>query len=179
MTMVMTTFSNSTWSHKMVEYLTMYDHVEVQNGAGNFGLKLSWHWFRSSHNLPPSAWSFDFFDQKLNFKSTQFRFIETHNLSWLTTRSTIIWDSTNILKSSIRPGRWSLPTLSIIDRAFPYKSGMKTCDLCSTERMHIALGKDGFQKLPPDCILLNRRSEIMGKCRHKLSYTLSKVKEGG
>ena len=30
--MVMTTFSNSTWSHKMVEYSTMYDHVEVQKG---------------------------------------------------------------------------------------------------------------------------------------------------
>ena len=68
---------------------------------------------------------------------------------------------------------------SIIDRAFPYKSGMKMCDLCSSERMHIALGKNGFQRLPPDCILLNKRSEIMGKCRHKLSYTLSKVKEEG
>ena len=68
---------------------------------------------------------------------------------------------------------------SIIDRAFPYKSGMKMCDLCSTERMHIALGKNGFQRLPPDCILLNKRSEIMGKCRHKLSHTLSKVKEEG
>ena len=66
---------------------------------------------------------------------------------------------------------------SIVDRAFGYTPGAKMCDLCSSERMHIALGRKGYKRLPPDCVLLNKRSEIMGKCRHKLSYTLSKVKE--
>ena len=35
---------------------------------------------------------------------------------------------------------------SIVDKAFPYKAGGKMCDLCSTERMYIALaqGKNAF-----------------------------------
>ena len=66
---------------------------------------------------------------------------------------------------------------SIIDKAFPYKAGAKSCDLCSAERMHISLGTKGFKTLPPDCVLLNKRREIMGKCRHKLSHSLSNVKE--
>ena len=68
---------------------------------------------------------------------------------------------------------------SIVDKAFPYKAGGKMCDLCSTERMYIALaqGRNAFGKLPENCKQLNVRSEIMGKCRHRLSQTLSKVKE--
>ena len=66
---------------------------------------------------------------------------------------------------------------SIVDRCHGYKAGAKMCDLCATERTHIALGEKGFKKLPPGCILLNKRSEIMGKCRHQLSQSLFKVKE--
>ena len=53
------------------------------------------------------------------------------------------------------------------------------CDLCSTERMYIALaeGKNAVGNLPDNCTQLNVRSEIMGKCRHRLSQTLSRVKE--
>ena len=53
------------------------------------------------------------------------------------------------------------------------------CDLCSTERMYIALaqGRNAFGNLPENCMQLNVRSETMGKCRHELSQTLSKVKE--
>ena len=68
---------------------------------------------------------------------------------------------------------------SIVDKAFPYKAGGKMCDLCSTERMYIALagGRNAFGNLPENCTQLNVRSEIMGKCRHRLSQTLSKIKE--
>ena len=68
---------------------------------------------------------------------------------------------------------------SIVDKAFPYKAGGKMCDLCSTERMYIALaeGKNAIGNLPDNCTQLNVRSEIMGKCRHRLSQTLSRVKE--
>ena len=66
---------------------------------------------------------------------------------------------------------------SIVDRGFPYKAGAKSCDLCSTETMHIAMGHKGFTKLPKGCILLNQRSEIMSKCRHKLKFTLKKVED--
>ena len=65
----------------------------------------------------------------------------------------------------------------IIDRAFPYKAGAKACDLCRLEKMHIALGttKRSFTKWPPECILLNKRSEIMAKCPHKRAFTLANV----
>ena len=66
---------------------------------------------------------------------------------------------------------------SIIDRAYPRAAGAKSCDLCSAERMHIAMGSRGFKRLPEGCILLNKRQEIMAKCRHKRKYTLQMVKE--
>ena len=66
---------------------------------------------------------------------------------------------------------------SIIDRAFPYQAGSRSCDLCSAERMHIAMGRRGFHRLPEKCKLLNKRKEIFAKCRHMLSHTLSRVKD--
>ena len=65
----------------------------------------------------------------------------------------------------------------IVDKPFPYRAGSKYCDLCSSERMFIAMRDKGPKKLPPGCVLLNRRSEILGKCRHKAKYTLARVKE--
>ena len=66
---------------------------------------------------------------------------------------------------------------SIVDHACPYTAGAKSCDLCTAEKMHIALGRKGFKKLPDGCILLNKRSELMSKCRHRAKFTLEKVKE--
>ena len=66
---------------------------------------------------------------------------------------------------------------SIIDRAFPYQAGSRSCDLCSAERIHIAMGRRGFHRLPEKCKLLNKRKEIFAKCRHILSHTLSRVKD--
>ena len=66
---------------------------------------------------------------------------------------------------------------SIVDRAFPYQVGSTSCDLCSTERMHIAMGSKGFHQLPKGCVMLNKRREIFAKCRHMLSHSLSRVKE--
>ena len=68
-------------------------------------------------------------------------------------------------------------TWSIVDRAYPYTADAKSCDLCAAERMHIALGRKGFKKLPDRCELLNKRSELMSKCRHQAKYTLGRVKE--
>ena len=68
-------------------------------------------------------------------------------------------------------------TWKIVDRAYPYTAGAKTCDLCAAEKMHIALGQRGLVQLPKGCILLNKRSELMSKCRHKAKFTLNKVKE--
>ena len=58
-------------------------------------------------------------------------------------------------------------------KLFRSKLGQK----CSSKRMHIALGKKGFKKLPPDCVLFNKRREIMWKCCHRLPCSLSKGKE--
>ena len=41
----------------------------------------------------------------------------------------------------------------------------------------LAEGKNAIGNLPDKCTQLNVRSEIMGKCRHRLSQTLSRVKE--
>ena len=71
------------------------------------------------------------------------------------------------------------PTIkwSIADRAYPYKAGARACDLCRAEKMHIALGKKGFNELPEGCIMLNKRSEIMSKCPHKRQFTLAMAKQ--
>ena len=68
-------------------------------------------------------------------------------------------------------------TWSIVDRACTYTAGAKSCDLCTAEKMHIALGRKGFKKLPDGCKPLNKRSELMSKCRHQAKFTLKRVKE--
>ena len=45
--------------------------------------------------------------------------------------------------------------------------------------MHIALGKHGFTRLPPGCILLKKRREIVAQFRHKLTHSLYRVKDQG
>ena len=67
-------------------------------------------------------------------------------------------------------------TWKVVDRAYPYQAGAKTCDLCRAEKLHIALGKKGFTTLPENCVMLNKRSEIMNKCPHKRQFTLAMAK---
>ena len=54
---------------------------------------------------------------------------------------------------------------SIKMRAHPYRSGSKRCDLCLCEKTFIAMGEQGK--------MLNSRSEILGKCRHRRKFCLS------
>ena len=68
-------------------------------------------------------------------------------------------------------------TWSIVDHAYTYTASAKSCDLCTAEKMHIALGRKGFKKLPDGCKPLNKRSELMSKCRHQAKFTLRRVKE--
>ena len=60
----------------------------------------------------------------------------------------------------------------ILHTTKPYKAGMKSCDVCLLEKTRILLGRKGPEKLARDIILLNRRTEVTSKCRHKLKYTL-------
>ena len=60
----------------------------------------------------------------------------------------------------------------ISHKAHAYQPG-KTCgcDLCLTEKVVILLGHDGPEKIPRSTILLNRRTELLQKCRHKRKFT--------
>ena len=57
----------------------------------------------------------------------------------------------------------------ILDKAHPYKIGGKNCNLCLTEKYHILTSKSKN--------LLNSKSEIISKCRHK-NKLLSKKLSG-
>ena len=59
--------------------------------------------------------------------------------------------------------KWSLHKQS-----FPYQCGTRKCDICLSEKLAILKGDPQ--------VLINKRSEIMNKCRHKLKYKLSVVK---
>ena len=48
-----------------------------------------------------------------------------------------------------------------------YKCGTRRCDLCLTEKMIIALADSK--------VLLNKRTELISKCRHRNKFILNKV----
>ena len=50
----------------------------------------------------------------------------------------------------------------IAHKSFPYKCGSRRCDLCTSEKLAIAMADSR--------LLLNKRSEIVGQCRHRAKY---------
>ena len=74
--------------------------------------------------------------------------------------SKYVWELKN---SGIEPSL----TWDIIDRATAYKNGSKCCNLCLTEKYHIITSK-----LP----LLNKRCELISKCRHLNKFLLCNYK---
>ena len=59
--------------------------------------------------------------------------------------------------------RWAMESLPS-----PYKCGSKRCDLCLTEKLYIIKAVTRH--------LLNKRNELISKCRHKNKYLLSNLK---
>ena len=59
--------------------------------------------------------------------------------------------------------RWSIEL-----RAHPYRCGAKRCDLCLSEKMVIARSRHGN--------MLNKRSELISKCRHRNKFVLCNLK---
>ena len=57
---------------------------------------------------------------------------------------------------------------SILQHATPYRCGGRTCDLCLTEKLLILQSETSS--------LINKKSEILSKCRHKNKYKLGVVK---
>ena len=78
-----------------------------------------------------------------------------------TTLSRKVWE----LKESNPPINFVLK-FSIIKLAQSYTKESKTCVLCQTEKVFIAYS-DHFSTL-------NARSELMGKCRHRMKFLLMK-----
>ena len=62
------------------------------------------------------------------------------------------------------------PTIkwSLVDTAIPDVNGSKKCNLCLTERYHI---------ITSPLLLLNKRSELMSKCRHENKFYLTNYKD--
>ena len=52
-------------------------------------------------------------------------------------------------------------TWEIVDHAIPYQNGSKRCDLCTTEKYHIIGQIEN---------LVNKRDELISKCRHENKY---------
>ena len=75
--------------------------------------------------------------------------------------STFVWDHSLGEEPDLR---WD-----IIDRAPTYQPGLKSCQLCLTEKLHILM-----ESKKHNC--LNKRSEICYLCRHKAHYRLGRVK---
>ena len=53
-------------------------------------------------------------------------------------------------------------------KAFPYRNGMKFCDLCTTESTEILLEDPLY--------LLNKRNEVFHKCTDKNQFKLANIK---
>ena len=58
-------------------------------------------------------------------------------------------------------------TYSVIEKTYPYKNGNKRCPLCLAEKYHVIF--QPFKKL-------NKRSEMISKCRHENKFYLKNFK---
>ena len=77
-----------------------------------------------------------------------------------TTLSSYCWECTD---EGHEPAiEWSIKT-----KGHPFSSGSKKCDLCLTEKTTIFYADQTN--------LLNKRSELLEKCRHKLKFCLSEI----
>ena len=65
--------------------------------------------------------------------------------------------------------RYFVPKIkwSIIDHARPLANGLGRCNLCLTEKYHIIMS---------NAALLNKRSELVSKCRHENKFLLMNCK---
>jgi len=82
------------------------------------------------------------------------------NKASATELSKYVWE---LKKDNINP----ILSWEIIDHAAPYKNGSKHCNLCLTEKFHIITAKKK---------LLNKRTELVSKCRHINKFILKNVK---
>ena len=58
-------------------------------------------------------------------------------------------------------------TWNVVKHATPFRSGAKACGLCLAEKLQIMQAKPGP--------LLNKRSELVSKCRYKAKFLLKNI----
>ena len=98
------------------------------------------------------------FKQRFDGHTYSFRHRENRTDTKL---SELVWDlSDQGTQFSIK---WS-----VISKSHPYVCGSKRCDLCLSEKMAIARSNHPG--------MINKRSELMSKCRHRDKYLLMSVK---
>ena len=64
-------------------------------------------------------------------------------------------------------GRTPVIKWKILQLARPYQNGRLNCDLCLSEKLHII-------KLKNTENLLNKKTELISKCRHKREFLLER-----
>ena len=99
------------------------------------------------------------FKKRFNNHSSSFRHQRLEKSTELSTR---VWEQTN--KGHDYQTLWS-----VIKEAVPYRCGARICSLCLAEKLQII-------KVKPE-ELLNKRSELISKCRHKNKFLLKNVDE--
>ena len=62
-------------------------------------------------------------------------------------------------------------TYKILKKARPYSPTARKCALCTAEKVYIAKGDEN--------IMLNKKSEISNKCRHRTKHLLASVLDKG
>ena len=98
------------------------------------------------------------FKSRYNNHTSYFRNIKHRNDTEL---SKLIWQLKE--ESKEHTINWSIAA-----RATPYKNGSKSCDLCLTEKVTIVRA--------PAKGLLNKRTELVSKCRHRNKFSLKSLK---
>jgi hypothetical protein len=99
------------------------------------------------------------FKQRYNGHNQSFK---NNKYKHSTTLSTYIW---SLKEQNITPSiNWS-----IVKRAKPYSNTTKSCPLCLQEKLEILCYDNKSE-------LLNKRTEIIAKCRHMNKFSLSKCK---
>ena len=78
-----------------------------------------------------------------------------------TTMATFYWEKKD-KGITIETTEWE-----ILRKCHKYQPGGRNCDLCLTEKLLIMKNQDHMS--------LNKRSELMNSCRHRLKYKLSRV----
>lgn len=97
------------------------------------------------------------FKTRYNNHTKSFRHQKNRNETEL---SKLIWSLKE--KNVVHTLSWSIAA-----RASPYRCGTRRCDLCLTEKTMI---------LRADTSLINKRSELISKCRHSNKFSLNNIK---